>query len=425
MIGEALYKRAKLSTFKPRNQRQVALIEKSIRPIFESLATYAKTELKSDLPFELRIVTHSDVYAPYVMPGGIVVIPTGAVTKYESSAEADQAFAFMLAHEFSHALRTHKTKMVQLSLVDGIAMASEFKKLTKDFKQDLASVRDLSQLLSFDLENASSLLDKVCTAKTWKPSLEQDQEHEADVCGMLLLNRLSKSLGKPFDAMRGVKEYERVTRETAVNEKKAPPSGRRVFDCPVVATHPALEQRMQNLSAYAATLTAGGTGAGPSVATSEAATVSDRRQQSPAPSTARSAEPAGIESGSGGALVGPSPSKAPVPAGQEGLTGPNQGLTAPAAGSLQAQTLPRYAVQIGAFRVKGSAFAVRDLFEARLKGAPWEATIAAHVHVSTDTLFRVMVGDFDSAAEAWLGARRARALGYVDAFVTRLRGGSQ
>lgn len=150
----------------------------------------------------------------------------------------------MLAHEFSHVLRRHKTKMVQMSLVDAITTASEYKKLYNFNASNMAAVSDPTQLLRFTQENVKSLMDQTCKARNWLPNMEQNQEFEADVCGALLLMKLSAVHNRQFDAVKGYAAYLSGGQASQVTSE-------RDHQCVVQASHPTPEKRMENLKAYA------------------------------------------------------------------------------------------------------------------------------------------------------------------------------
>jgi predicted Zn-dependent protease len=158
--------------------------------------------------------------------------------------DPEQAVAFMLAHEFSHVLRRHKTKLVQLSLVDSITLAKEYKQLYNAGASSLAAASDPAQLLRFTDQNVKSLMDQTCKSRSWLPNLEQNQEYEADVCGALLLNKLSVARQTPYDAVKGYASY-------LDNGLATPVPPEREHQCVVQASHPAPAQRMDNLQAYA------------------------------------------------------------------------------------------------------------------------------------------------------------------------------
>jgi len=243
LIGERLYAINELKPFVP-PARQRPLLDKTIRPIFDQLVAFARDELKSPLAFDLRVVRDDQSTAPAAIAGGIILIPSGLFTAMQRVKDPEQVVAFMLAHEFSHVLRRHKTKLVQLSLVDSITLAKEYKQLYNAGASSLAATTDLAQLLRFTDDNVKSLMDQTCKSRNWLPNLEQNQEFEADVCGALLLKKLSVARKTPYDAVKGYASY----LDNGLASPLPPESDHR---CVVQASHPAPAQRLDNLQAYA------------------------------------------------------------------------------------------------------------------------------------------------------------------------------
>ena len=175
---------------------------------------------------------------------GIILVPSGLFTAMQRVKDPEQVVAFRLAHEFSHVLRRHKTKMVQMSLVDSITIAKEYKQLYNAGASSLAAATDPAQLLRFTDSNVKSLIDQTCKTHNWRPNMEQSQEFEADVCGALLLKKLSVARKTPYDAVKGYASY-------LDNGLATPVAPERDHQCVVQASHPAPAQRMDNLRAYA------------------------------------------------------------------------------------------------------------------------------------------------------------------------------
>ena len=243
LVGERLYAMNELKPFVP-PARQRPLLDKTIRPIFDRLVAFARDDLKSPVTFDLRVVRDDQSTAPAAIAGGIILVPSGLFTAMQRVKDPEQAVAFMLAHEFSHVLRRHKTKLVQLSLVDSITLAKEYKQLYNAGASSLAAASDPAQLLRFTDENVKSLLDQTCKSRNWLPNLEQNQEYEADVCGALLLQKLSVARQTPYDAVKGYASY-------LDNGLATPVPPEREHQCVVQASHPAPAQRLENLQAYA------------------------------------------------------------------------------------------------------------------------------------------------------------------------------
>lgn len=247
LIGDQIYSYNKLEPYVP-PARLKPLLDEIIQPMFAELQRYAAEELKSPLKFELRVVKLDSAKAPSVMAGGLVLIPSGMLSAMRSMPERDSVIAFMMAHEFSHALRRHTTKMAQLSLVDSMTIASEYKKIANTAGNSWSSVKDLGQMFSFTTENARSLVQLTCGSRDWFSTMEQNQEYEADVCASMLLKRLGDRAGKPYSAVDGYSRYLKAGLSVTAEAKD---DGM----CVVRGTHPDPEERLQNLKAYA---TAGG-----------------------------------------------------------------------------------------------------------------------------------------------------------------------
>lgn len=243
LVGERIYAMNELKPFVP-PARQRPLLDNTIRPIFDQLVAFARDDLKAPVDFELRLVRDDKGTAPAAIAGGIILVPSGLFSAMQRVKEPEQAVAFMLAHEFSHVLRRHKTKMVQLSLVDSITIAGQYKQLYNSGASGLKAASDPAQLLRFTDENVRSLMDQTCKTRNWLPTMEQNQEYEADVCGALLLRKLSVARKTPFDAVKGYGSYLANGLATPVPPGKA-------HQCVVQTSHPAPAQRMQNLQAYA------------------------------------------------------------------------------------------------------------------------------------------------------------------------------
>ena len=176
--------------------------------------------------------------------GGIILVPSGLFSAMQRVEDPEQVVAFMLAHEFSHVLRRHKTKLMQLSLVDSITLAKEYKQFYNAGASSLAAATDPAQLLRFTDNHVKSLMDQACKSRNWLPNLEQNQEYEADVCAALLLKKLSVARKTPYNAGRGYAS-------DLDNGLATPVPPERDQHCVVQASHPAPAQRMDNLQAYA------------------------------------------------------------------------------------------------------------------------------------------------------------------------------
>jgi len=276
MIGEQLYASNGLQPYTP-PARHKALLDNTIQPIFNELVRFARDDLKSPVAFELRVVRDDAGTSPSAIAGGIVIVPSGMFSAMSRVKQPDQVIAFMLAHEFSHVLRRHKTKMVQMSLVDAVTMAGQYRKLAAESKSGFASVRGIEQQFSFTKENVASLMEQTCKSRNWLPNMEQNQEFEADVCGALLLSKLGAAQRTPYSAATGYAGYLSAGLAATV-----PPPGDDAI-CPVVSSHPQPDQRMENLNAYAPALPAAAPAATNTTAPAPAPKTAPRTVPAPAP----------------------------------------------------------------------------------------------------------------------------------------------
>ena len=249
MIGEQLFERTGLKPWTP-PARQRRLLDETIMPMFNELKRYAAEEVKSPLPFELRVVNDDVSKTPQATAGGIVLIPRAMLSSLSTVKDPKPIVAFMLAHEFSHSLRRHKTKLTQQSLVDSITKIKEYRKLAREAKAGFGALTSIDQLISFSASNVTSLMNEVCTARNWIPNLEQEQESEADVCGSLLLHRLGEASGKRYSALDGYRAY------IAAKLADDAPAAQRKGICTVKTTHPSTEDREKNLREYSSALAA-------------------------------------------------------------------------------------------------------------------------------------------------------------------------
>jgi Zn-dependent protease with chaperone function len=280
LIGERIYAMNELKPFVP-PARQKPLLDNTIRPIYAQLVSFAKADLKSPVEFELRVVRDDKSTVPLAIAGGIILVPSGLLNAMQRVKDPDNVVAFMLAHEFSHVLRRHKTKMVQLSLVDSITQAGEYKQLYNSSASGLSAATDPAKLLRFTDENVKSLMDQTCKSRNWLPSLEQNQEYEADVCGALLLKKLSAARQTPFDAVRGYGAY-------LANGLATPVPPAQEGRCVVQTSHPDPARRMDNLQAYAPAAA----GWGPEAGNAAALPTSETTAVQPKPATPSRKPPA-------------------------------------------------------------------------------------------------------------------------------------
>jgi hypothetical protein len=242
--GEALYARRKSLEYQP-SSRDARVVDQDILPMFEELKRLAAEELKSDLPFDLRLINDTSARSPQVLSGGIVLIPSGMIQRLRVTKDRRQILGFMLAHEFSHALRRHYTKMLQGNLVDTWTTASEFKQVVRKDAGAFKTISsgNLGALFDTGKANMERLVTSQCQARNWYSTMDQRQELEADVCGALLLHRLAASTGETINPAAAWASY--VEQGFAVQ-----PEATQAGSCDVAPSHPDAESRGQNLEQY-------------------------------------------------------------------------------------------------------------------------------------------------------------------------------
>jgi cell division septation protein DedD len=149
-----------------------------------------------------------------------------------------------------------------------------------------------------------------------------------------------------------------------------------------------------------------------------------------APQTTATAGAAGAAApGSPAAPLAPSapapsagPSVAAAPQGGQPGRATARPLPEPRPAGAQAAESNRggYAVQVGAFRVEASAYAIRDRVAAELaRSSSFTGMQSAVRVVERGGLFRVLVGQAETASAAAELARRVRQASGLDTFVTR------
>ena len=107
------------------------------------------------------------------LPGGIIYISKTALRgKYRDMA------AFVLSHEISHVLKRHTTKQFQATLIDSIKSVEQLKRLLTDVEPSDATIAQ-------SVKNITSL-DQALV------SYQINQEHQADVCAVRLLDENKK-----------------------------------------------------------------------------------------------------------------------------------------------------------------------------------------------------------------------------------------
>ena len=246
MVGEAIFKHNGYEDYQPnkkRAQKQLALIEGVVTPAFESMKAYARSEVKSDIEFELHIVRDEMNTAPRMIPGGLLIVPSGMLTALGDVPEADQIIAFMVAHEFSHALRRHRTKMTQLQLLDALTSLDQFKTLVGSTRTGLDRLKNPFDMMKFSLSSVEKVVNQSCkTADAFK-AIEHNQEFEADVCGALLLRKFSESSKREYSAVRGFSSY---LKNPSLHKPSPPTSD----SCIAFPDHPAGKERLQKITTY-------------------------------------------------------------------------------------------------------------------------------------------------------------------------------
>jgi hypothetical protein len=136
----------------------------------DTLLTEVLARFPNEYPYEFRIhiSTHSGVNAE-ALPGGILYISRTALKKqYRDLA------AFVLAHEISHVLKRHTTKQFQAQLLDSVTSFEQLQEL-------LAGSR-------VENSTASALVDRLDGMDRLFVFYAQNQEHQADICAVRLLN---------------------------------------------------------------------------------------------------------------------------------------------------------------------------------------------------------------------------------------------
>lgn len=257
LLGEQVVAYNKLQEYKP-PRRHKKLMDELVQPIFDEFSRYAREDLKSDFQFEMRVFQSAET-APQMIAGGILLVPSGMLSALEAMPQSEQVVAFLFSHEFSHALRRHKTKKLQMSLVDSMMLAGEFRKIYHTQTQGAPASKgsgNFIEMFKFTAGNVGSLINQTCKAKSWFPLMEQGQEFEADVCGALLLERLSDARKKLYRPVDGYQAYIKSGLAPVVEADKLSTgkSAKGIDRCFITADHPPAEDRLQNLQTYSMTL---------------------------------------------------------------------------------------------------------------------------------------------------------------------------
>lgn len=247
LIGIEMARLSDYRDWQPTNKAQRAFVEGPLRRSFDALKAYAAGELQSPLNFQLRLVRDDNARSAEMLPGGMLIVPSGLVATLAQQNDGEQTLAFILAHEFSHALRRHTTKSAQGRLVDGLTMAGVFTRQFKGTRQQLMATdpRQLAQLFNLSQRGIGEIIGAVCTSQRWFSEFDQTQELEADTCGALLLDKLGATTKSSFDPVVGLYRYRLMVGGSALSSEVG--AGLR---CVQPASHPSVETRERNLQAY-------------------------------------------------------------------------------------------------------------------------------------------------------------------------------
>lgn len=242
LVGEFQFARDRYPRFEPTLQQRV-IVERTIRPLFQQLESFLLRELKSGAHIELRIV-RSKATSLYSLHGGIIVVPSGMLDRLRKEPAAEPVVATLLAHEIAHVLLRHKTRVLQLGLLQALAVPGELIGMARDVKGNPNGASSLAEGLA---EGVSTLLRPTCDAQDgWQHGLEADQEHEADACGAVLVSGVSKAIGRRINSVASVEAAARWM--PGASATLAPKHATR-GTCSV-ATHPPVAERLQNLRSY-------------------------------------------------------------------------------------------------------------------------------------------------------------------------------
>lgn len=244
-IGQQMLRSAE-PPYEP-NARERRVLDQVVRPIFDSMASFSKRELGSTQKFEMRVLNRNSL-SPEMVPGGTLIVPSQLLRTLSNMPERDQAaraslVAFVMSHEFSHALRRHVTKATQAKLIDGMTMSKAFTANFKGIRTGFDAASSLSQMFDLSSKGLKVAMDAVCQGEQWFTEFDQTQELEADVCGALLLSKLPRVGNAHYDALEGLRQYNRAA-------ASVPPAEPRRGVCIQAATHPSMPAREENLQEY-------------------------------------------------------------------------------------------------------------------------------------------------------------------------------
>lgn len=264
MLGEVFFKVNGYTSATPTGKGQRA-VAAEIQQAFSEMQDYAGKELQSPFKYRLSFVKDgASDRSMHMLPGGHLIVPMAVVNMLQNEsnpAHRAELIRFMLAHEISHALRRHNTKMAQVNLVDGLLVADKLRVMLKDRTGQmsmLANPSNLGRLFEFSTETLGTMVGSVCSTRRWFNELERNQELEADVCGAKLLHEVGgRKSGPAVDPLRAVARYEALKsqqgkgRAHAHGHQAGPTSGAQpLLGCYEPASHPEVDDRRNNLEVY-------------------------------------------------------------------------------------------------------------------------------------------------------------------------------
>lgn len=184
--------------------------------------------------FQIFVVTASGGNAESG-PGGFIYVDRDLVSK--SSEEPRARFA--IAHEVSHVLQRHRTRETQMRLSDGID-----------------SVEDLAKLMGSPQAGIDSMAKKGVDLKRLFVRHSEDQELQADGCGVRLLDAMSRDKA---ELMQSVSAFIQGLPPAVPAPPKAEANKVAFTELSdwQVSRHPSTDRRIKNLNAVLADLRAG------------------------------------------------------------------------------------------------------------------------------------------------------------------------
>lgn len=264
LLGDVFFKANGYTVATPTSKNQKAVAQEIVQA-FSDMKDYARTELQSPLDYRLTFVrVEAGERSMHMLPGGHLIVPMAVVDMLVGQRDAvhrAELIRFMLAHEMSHALRRHTTKMAQVNLVDGLLVADKLRVLLKERSGQmsmLANPSNLGRLFEFSSNTLGTMVGSVCATRRWFNELEKNQELEADVCGAKLLHEAGRGqTGVVIDPLRAMVRYDEMKsrqgkgRGHAHGHQSGVANGAQpLFGCYEPASHPELDDRRANLEAY-------------------------------------------------------------------------------------------------------------------------------------------------------------------------------